>query len=350
MHKIRKKMFACTMLISMMFEFSAYQVVGTKETVSDANLNKKIESSTKDENNEAKSSTENSETSLSNSKVNEESNDSSDLAENSDNSSSDKNEESNANSSDELSKIRDLLSDDAKFIFDSIDKKTFTDDIYKKLKRIYNHFENFYFDTEEKTKLADLSVMSLLNENDVLTNNKNDALRIIENIFNEYSESMKNRYTPEDYQNMVDNSNLFGEHTKNTSSCAPENVIILSKYQVLSDYPIIYNDNILLSLDDIVSLLNRTISIEHMKENENIILRSEKGEKGSDIIELSPGDNKIGVNDKEKILNNPVINWQGTIFVSTDIFNFIDENAKERSCRTILLPATENENAKVVIF
>ena len=322
MNKIQKKMLAFTMLFSMMFEFSAYHVINAQED--SESLSETIEN---EKNNSESEDTE---------------------IENFSDSSSDnnENEQSDENSSEESLKIRDLLSENVKFIFDSVDKKLFTDDIYRKLKTIYNHFENFYFDTEEKTKLADLSVLNLLNENDVLTNNKNNALGIIESTFNKYSESMKNRYTTEDYQNMVEKSDLFGGHTKNTSSCAPENVIILSKYQVLSDYPIIYNDNVLISLGDVVNLLNKTINVEYMKENFNIILRLQN----NDTIEISPGDNKIEINDKEKILNNPVINWQGTIFVSTDIFNFIDENANERSCKTISLQSTEDESTKVIIF
>lgn len=327
MNHAHKKAIACMLLISFMCQFSSYNVINAQTDTLDENYSKSVSNE-------------------SNSSDNVDSED-----ETSDLSTSDsEEEESEEDSEKEALKIRDLLSEDVRTIFDSIDRKNFNDEIYKELKNIYKHFERFYFSNDEKTKLADLSVLNLLDENSVITNNKNDALRKIENISNEYLESMKNRYDPQDYQKMMEDSNLFGKHTKNTSSCKPENVVIASKYQILMDYPIVYNDNILISLNDAVSLLNKETSVEYMKENSNIVLKSNNNERGDDVIEISPGSNKIHVNDKESILNNSVINWQGNIFISTDIFNFIDENTKDGSCRTISLRSTDTSDARVIIF
>ena len=268
-------------------------------------------------------------------------NENSELSEN--NSDSDSSKEENSHSED--LKIRDLLSSDAKFIFDSIDRKTFDDDIYSELNLLYKHFENIYFNDDDKTKLVNLSVLNLLIQKGVLDSSKNDAEKIIDDVVSHYLNNTRSKYDSSKYDEMLKNSNEFGNHAKHTKSCNPENVIITFNGGMLRDFPIIYNDNILISLNDIINLIGKDYEIEYMKNNPNVVLKIDKN-----IIEIEPGSNTIYVDEKKEVLNSQVINWKGNIFISTDIFDHLDNNVSGKSLRTVRISKTDDDSEKVIIF
>ena len=242
-------------------------------------------------------------------------------------------------------KIRYWLSDGALYIFDSIDKKTFDDDTFYELESLNKHFENSYFSNEERIKLSDLSVLSLLIKKKLIKNNISDAKQIIEDIQSEYLSKMKERYNQEQYDSMLKDSYSFESQGKHASYCDPENVIIVSKEQTLKDFPIVYNDYILISLNDVIESIGKDYEIEYMKNNSNIIIKF-----GKDILEIEPGNSIIYINDSKHVLDNPVLSYKQRTFISTDIFDHLDSCLNNKVLKTVQIAKDNLNEPEVIIF
>lgn len=241
--------------------------------------------------------------------------------------------------------IYDWLSDEARYIFDSADKKLFDTDIIKELNSLNKHFENVYFTNEERTKLSDLSVLSLLINKKVIKSSLNDAKKIVSDIENEYLSQMKTKYSSEQYNSMLKSSSEFESEGKHASICNPENVMISHYDKVLTVFPIEYNDYILISLDDVVNLIGQDYEIEYMKNNSNIVVKF-----GKNILEIEPGKPEVYINDSKQILDNPVLSYKQHIFISTDIFDCLDRYLSNSTLKTIQIAKDDSNEAKVIIF
>ena len=241
--------------------------------------------------------------------------------------------------------IYDWLSEEARHIFDSADQKLFDIDMIKELNSLNKHFENVYFTSEERTKLSDLSVLSLLINKKVIKSSLNDAKKIVSDIENEYLSQMKTKYSSEQYSSMLKSSSEFESEGKHASRCNPENVMISHYDKVLTVFPIEYNNYILISLDDVINLIGQDYEIEYMKNNSNIVVKF-----GKNVLEIEPGKPEVYINDSKQILNNPVLSYKQHTFISTDIFDHLDRYLSNATLKTIQIAKDDLKEAKVILF
>lgn len=243
-----------------------------------------------------------------------ESNSNSDL--NSDSSSSEKNKE---NSEEEITSydIYNLLSEDSKKIFISADAKKLKE-FSKELKSIYEYLTENYSVSADDYDIADMAVISLLLNNGIINSDKNYSAQKLKEAIETYKSYEKNKYDEEKYNSMQKSSEEFGRKFKRSASCNPENIISLSEDKKLNNYPIIYNENILISLNDAANLSGKNPEIEFMANNATIVFRFD-----DQILEIEQGSNKALLNDSQTIMENSVLYDEGKIFVPASILSLL---------------------------
>ena len=235
---------------------------------------------------------------------------------------SNSNEDSNENkenSDEEITSydIYNLLSEESKKIFISADAKKLKE-ISKELKSIYEYIIKNYSVSEYDYDIADMAVISLLLKNGIIDSDKNYAAQRLEEAIETYKSYEKNKYEQEKYDSMQKSSEIFGNKYKKSASCNPENIISLSEDKKLNNYPIIYNENILISLNDATNLAGINPEIEYMDNNATIVLRFD-----DQILEIEQGGNKAQLNDIQTIMENPVLNIDGVTYVPASILNLL---------------------------
>ena len=225
------------------------------------------------------------------------------------------------NSSDELSstegqhEICNFLSENVKTIFYSInDKKSVSEDIDS----IYQRLSSKYSNSENLTDMADVSILSLFVNSGIIDNDKFLASEHLLKILEKFKSINKSNYDYDKYSKMTQDSESFAGTGKKTGSCKIENIISLIGNKTLNNYPIKYDDNILISLDDLLNISDLNYNIEYMDNNSTIIIKF-----GSNILEIEAGNNQIFLNDIRSVAKVPILNIKGTIYVPIDLGNFL---------------------------
>lgn len=237
-----------------------------------------------------------------------------------------------SDSSEVQHEICNFLSDDVKKIFNSIDNKK-ASGIFNDLDSIYKRLVEKYENSEHLQNLADLSVLSLFINSGLVDNEKFSASEIISRILDNYKNITKSKYDSGKYSVMEKDSLAFSETGKKTESCSPENVISLASDKILNNYPIKYDGKILVSLEDLFNISEIPYDIEYMDNNSTIVIKLRENK----VLEIESGNNEAFLNDNRQVMNNPVLNVQGVVYVSVNL-------AKSLGCQIIEC------NDSVVIF
>lgn len=219
--------------------------------------------------------------------------------------------------------IYDFLSDYVKYIYDSVDNKKI-DDIVDKLDSAYNKLKEKYIGSETLNDIADMAVLSLFLDNGLITKDKEYVSDSMVKYIEKYSLETKSKYDEEKYNSMIQKSEEFGSSGKNTSSCLPEKITSFVSDNTLNDYPIKYENNLLISLNDAQNLSNIKCNIEYMSNNATIEIKHD-----DDFIEIEGGSNQSFLNDAKFVMSNPVLNVKGTTYVPIDFLNLLGCNVIE---------------------
>ena len=68
------------------------------------------------------------------------------------------------------------------------------------------------------------------------------------------------------------------------------------------------------------------------------------------MLEIEPGKSEIYINDSKQILDNPVLTYKQHIFISTDIFDYLDHYLNNEVLKTVQIVKDDVNDAKVIIF
>ena len=225
--------------------------------------------------------------------------------------SEDENSSGETSSNEEQHEICNFLSDNVKNIFYSItDKKSVSEDINS----IYQRLNSKYSNSEYLTDMADASILSLFINSGILNNDKFLASEHLLKILEKFKNNNKSNYDYDKYASMTKDSQSFAGTGKKTGSCEIENIVSLIYDKKLNNCPIKYDDNILISLDDLLNISDLPYNIEYMDNNSTIIIKFE-----NNILEIESGNNQVFLNDVRSIMKVPVLNVKGVIYVPIDL-------------------------------
>ena len=213
--------------------------------------------------------------------------------------------------------IYSFLSDYVRYIYDSIDNKKISD-INNKFDSAYNRLNEKYIDSEKLTDIADMVVLSLFLNNGMISKDVESVNDNMTKYIEKYSSDTKAKYDEDKYNSMVQKSEEFGSSGKNTSSSLPEKVTSFVFENILNNYPIKYENNILISLNDAQNLSNIKCDVEYMKNNATIEIKY-----NDNFIEIEGGSNQSLLNDSRFMMNNPVLNVKGVTYVPIDFLNLL---------------------------
>jgi len=240
------------------------------------------------------------------------------------NSSSDLSDENKENSGEQniSYEIYSLLCEDSKLVFSSSDPKKLKE-ISKELKSVYEYLTKNYAISPESYDIADIAVISMLLKNGTIDSEKNDSTKKLSEAIETYQNYEKNKYDKNKYNSMQKASEEFGNKYKKSASCNPENVVLLKENKSLNNYPIVYNENILISLNDAVNFSGTNPEIEFMDNNATIVIKF-----NDKILEIEQGSNKAHSDDIQTVMENPVLNIDGVVYVPASILNLM-------GCKTV---------------
>lgn len=213
-------------------------------------------------------------------------------------------------------KIYEFLSDDVKTIFNAVDNKQ-ANESSNELESIYEHIKNKYSGSEKLSEVSDMAVISFLINNGMIDESKLSSKDILLSDVNKYKSYNKNRYDYDNYCSMEKQSGEFSSVGKKTGSCAPEEVVIVNSGKKLNDFPIKYDNNILISLDDLINVSEINPEIEYMDNNATIIIKH--GE--NDVLEIEAGQNNIYPNDSKVVMQTSVLNVHGVTYAPLEMID-----------------------------
>lgn len=242
-----------------------------------------------------------------------------------DNLSSDLSDENKENSGEQnfSYEIYSLLCEDSKLVFSSADQKKLKE-ISQELKSVYEYLTKNYAISPESYDIADMSVISILLKNGIIDSEQNNSAKKLSEAIETYKNYEKNKYDKNKYNSMQKASEEFGNKYKKSSSCSPENLVLLKENKSLNNCPIVYDENILISLNDAVNFSGTNPEIEFMDNNAAIVIKFNNNK----ILEIEQGSNKAHSDDIQTVMENPVLNIDGLVYVPASILNLM-------GCKTI---------------
>lgn len=214
-------------------------------------------------------------------------------------------------------KIYYLLCENSKLVFSSTDPKKLKE-ISKELESLYDYLTKNYTTSPGAYDIADIAVMSLLLKNGMIDSEQSSAVQKLSEAIETYKSCEKNKYDKNKYNSMQKSSEEFGGKHKKSASCSPESVISLREDKQLNNYPIIYDENILISLNDAANFSGINPEVEYMDSNSTITVKF-----NGEILEIAQGSNKTQLEDAQTVMENPVLNIDGVTYVPISILNLL---------------------------
>jgi len=123
----------------------------------------------------------------------------------------------------------------------------------------------------------------------------------------------KQNYAQVEYDKLTKGTEEFLKMGKKTSSVLPEQIIFLGGYFNLKHSPIMYDDHILIALEDLYQYIDATI--EYMYNNATMVINSQ-----DKILEIVSGKNIAYLNDKPYNMPVPILSFNDTIYMSVEFF------------------------------
>jgi uncharacterized phage infection (PIP) family protein YhgE len=228
-----------------------------------------------------------------------------------------KTEEKEEEDPDEFMKF---LSDGGREAIQSVPSKNI-ENIADKISKIYKILKEIDLQSKQLSALADAAILSAAYKENFFPNNTREfAEEVINHATEILNTQNREKYNlKDDYEIMKIKSEKFASLGKKTGSCMPENVIFLSEF-LLNDYPIAYEKEILISVEDFSRKINAKVN--YMENNSTIVIEIDKK-----LIEIESGSKEIFINDKKEIMPVAVLNVDGK--------NYIPCSAMEAADKTV---------------
>lgn len=210
--------------------------------------------------------------------------------------------------------IRDSLSSSAMDVFDSLDAKAWTSmqDALEKSKSILGDDPSQATDTDRQ--VAELVLLNAASENGVLDDTQQEvADNAVNVVLNQLRVTEKVKYDSNEYNSLKQSSQAFSSAGKKAAAMLPDQVVMLGDSFKLNHAPILYNNEILLALDDVLQYIDATV--QNTSHNSTISIQSK-----NKMVEIAAGKNIAYVNDKAVNLAVPVLNVNGVIYVTAQFF------------------------------
>lgn len=212
------------------------------------------------------------------------------------------------------SDIRDSLSSSAMDVFDSLDAKAWTSmqDALEKSKNILGDDPSQATDTDRQ--VAELVLLNAASENGVLDGTQQEvADNAVNVVLNQLRVTEKVKYDSNEYNSLKQSSQTFSSAGKKAAAMLPDQVVMLGDSFKLNHAPILYNNEILLALDDVLQYIDATV--QNTSHNSTISIQSK-----NKMVEIAAGKNIAYVNDKAVNLAVPVLNVNGVIYITAQFF------------------------------
>ena len=210
--------------------------------------------------------------------------------------------------------IRDSLSSSAMDVFDSLDAKAWTSmqDALEKSKNILGDDPSQATDTDRQ--VAELVLLNAASENGVLDDTQQEvADNAVNVVLNQLRVTEKVKYDSNEYNSLKQSSQTFSSAGKKAAAMLPDQVVMLGDSFKLNHAPILYNNEILLALDDVLQYIDATV--QNTSHNSTISIQSK-----NKMVEIAAGKNIAYVNDKAVNLAVPVLNVNGVIYITAQFF------------------------------
>lgn len=215
-------------------------------------------------------------------------------------------------------KIEDLqgaVSNEALMVLESIAGSD-----VKKLQDVMAEIEDYVdirdintLDIKQRTML-DLLILDTAIKNDLIAETRlpvaKDAITVAVNILKAFE---KQRYLLSEYNSLAESSQRFSRGGRKSKLVLPEQVALLDSPFPLTRAPIMYDNHILISLDDLYKNLDSRI--EFMYNSSTMVIHSP-----GKILEITNGKNIAYVNDEPKNIAVPILNVNETIYMSAEFF------------------------------
>lgn len=194
--------------------------------------------------------------------------------------------------------------------------------------------------TSTDTKLIEILLLDCAVKNNMFDDSQNQiAQSMISLNISSFALAEKSKYSFSEYSTLNSDSIRFGNSANKSDSVLPEQVIMLNEAFKLSDAPIMYNNGILVSLNDILKFISATINYDD--STSAITIKS-----NSMLLEVRRGENAAYVNDKSKNIPVPILTFDGKDYMSIEFFassygvgyDYIDFE------KTIILYSNLNQN------
>ena len=121
------------------------------------------------------------------------------------------------------------------------------------------------------------------------------------------------KYTSDEYNSLKETSKEFESKGNKSTSLAPSQVVLYNNSAKLSSAPIMYDNNILISIDDVIKFTKA--SVQYTEGTGNIAITTDKK-----LVEITKGSNVGYVNDSNVSTIIPVLTFKGVTYIPVEFF------------------------------
>ena len=121
------------------------------------------------------------------------------------------------------------------------------------------------------------------------------------------------KYTSDEYNSLKETSKEFESKGNKSASLAPSQVVLYNNSAKLSSAPIMYDNNILISIDDVIKFTKA--SVQYTEGTGNIAITTDKK-----LVEITKGSNVGYVNDSNVSTIIPVLTFKGVTYIPVEFF------------------------------
>lgn len=165
----------------------------------------------------------------------------------------------------------------------------------------------------EKT-LINAAIMKEAKEQGELDENQQKAAdQAIQAAASSLMSSEVSKYSTKERSRLIEDSNKFAMTANNAKPVAPEQVVLADTNFRLTSAPIMYNDQILISLNDILQFVKA--EVQYTDSNATLAIQNDNV-----MVEVTKGKNTGFINDKSTNLPAPVITFNGATYISVEFF------------------------------
>lgn len=211
--------------------------------------------------------------------------------------------------------LQGAVSDEALLVLESL-----SNDDAKKLQETLAEIENI-FDLKDvsalnvqQRSLLDILLLDKVIEEGLVKDERlelaKDTRAVAITILQSYQ---KENYSPEEYANLTEGTERFLDVGRKSSSVLPEQIVLMDGHFNMKHSPIMYDDHILLALDDLYQYIDA--KIDYMYNNATMVITSP-----NKILEIVSGKNVAYLNDKPFNMPVPILSFEDTIYMSIEFF------------------------------